>query len=111
MQTTLAQEETLSAQADLQPRARCAGCCRQIQCLLTFSNHVFVLESIFVRSFCGRVVVHPDFTVVAPIHRIGFPELREPKKSAPEAYVHGVCPVPLQYALPQSLLLCEQPNS
>ena len=70
-----------------------------------------MLESIFVRSFCGRVVVHPDFTVVAPIHRIGFPELREQKKSAPEAYVHSVCPVPLQYALPQSFLLCEQPNS
>ncbi len=50
-----------------------------------------MLESIFVCSFCGRVVVHPDFTVVAPVHRIGFPELREQEKSALEAYVHSVC--------------------
>lgn len=38
-------------------------------------------------SFCGRVVVHPDFTVVAPVHRIGFPELREQENSATEAYI------------------------
>ena len=31
-------------------------------------------------------MVHPDFTVVAPIHRIGFPELREQENSATVAY-------------------------
>ncbi len=79
MQTTLAHGEKMSAQAVLQPilHVQAAQGAAETQRLLTFSNHVFVLESIFVCSFCGRVIVHPDFTVVAPVHRIGLPELRQ----------------------------------
>ncbi len=44
---------------------------------LTSSNHVLVFESIFMCSFRCRVVIHPDLTVVAPVHGIGLPKLQQ----------------------------------
>ena len=44
--------------------------------LLTSGNHVLMFQAVFVGSLSGWVVIHPDFTIVAPEHGVGLPKLQ-----------------------------------
>ena len=35
-----------------------------------------MLETILVRGLCGRVVIHPYFAVLAPVHSMALPKLQ-----------------------------------
>lgn len=47
-----------------------------MRCLLTSGNHILMFETVFMGSLSGWVVIHPNFTVVAPEHGVGFPKLQ-----------------------------------
>lgn len=71
--------------------------------LLTSGNHVLMFKAVFVGSLSGWVVIHPDFTIVAPKHGVGFPKLQ------PHLLVvaHASIATSTHMSLPQSLLLRE----
>lgn len=69
--------------------------------LLTSRNHVLMFKAVFMGSLSGWVVVHPHFTVVAPKHGVGFPEL-QPRTIAG---VHAYTTNSMHTGLPQSFLL------
>ena len=61
-----------------------------------------MFETVFMGSLSGWVVVHPNFTIVAPEHGVGFPKLQ------PRLIVgaHETTATAVHVSLPQSLLDC-----
>lgn len=59
-----------------------------------------MFKAVLVGSLGGWIVIHPDFTVVAPEHGVGLPKLQ----SDTVLGVHSSVTTPMHMALPQSFL-------
>ena len=69
--------------------------------LLTSRNHILMFKAVFVGSLGGWIVIHPDFTIVAPEHGVGLPKLH---LNTVLGHTLAIT-TPMHMALPQSFLI------